>query len=91
MYGMQVQEVEKKLIKLNKIAIIVGSQKVEKEVYELADYNVSVTNQPHSEIAALAVFLDRVQQGKELDKKFLKSKLKIIPQEKGKKVINTKK
>ena len=25
------------------------------------DFNISVTNQPHSEIAALAVFLDRIQ------------------------------
>lgn len=91
MYGLKVQEVEKKINKLNKIAVLIGSQKVEREVYEIADYNVSITNQPHSEIAALAVFLDRTQQGKELGKKFLKSKLKIIPQEKGKKVINTKK
>lgn len=91
MYGKQIQQIDKKLNKINKIAIIIGSQKVEREVYDTVDYNISITNQPHSEIAALAVFLDRVQKGKELEKKFTKAKLKIIPQNKGKKVINNKK
>src|SRR4030042_472344 len=45
----------KKTRKQKKIAIIVGSQKVPSEVYSLADYNVAVTNQPHSEVAALAI------------------------------------
>jgi tRNA (cytidine56-2'-O)-methyltransferase len=90
MYGLPVQEVEEKLQKKKKIAIIIGSQKVERGVYELADYNVSVTTQPHSEIAALAVFLDRIQQGKELEARFKGGKREIIPQEKGKKVLNLK-
>ena len=89
MYGIPVQEADKKLGKLNKIAVLVGSQKVEREVYDTVDYNVSVTNQPHSEIAALAVFLDRVQNGEELNKNFKGSKIQIVPQERGKKVINT--
>ena len=90
MYGMPVQEVEETLSKKKKLAVVIGSQKVERDVYETADFNVGVTNQPHSEIAALAVFLDRVQQGKELEKDFRGAKRQIIPQEKGKKVINLK-
>ncbi|MBS3816826.1 MAG: HDIG domain-containing protein [Candidatus Thermoplasmatota archaeon] len=39
--------------------IVVGAEKVPKEVYDLVDHNVSVGNQPHSEVAALAVFMDR--------------------------------
>lgn len=39
--------------------LVVGSQKVAKDVYDMADFNVSIGNQPHSEVAALAVFLDR--------------------------------
>ncbi|MEF8873991.1 MAG: HD domain-containing protein [Candidatus Thermoplasmatota archaeon] len=39
--------------------IVVGSQKVPRDVYDLSDFNVSVGNQPHSEVAALAVFMDR--------------------------------
>ena len=75
-----------KMQKKKKILMVIGSQKVEKEVYEETDSNISVTGQPHSEIAALAVTLDRIQQGKELDKRFSKSKIKIIPQKKGKMV-----
>jgi tRNA (cytidine56-2'-O)-methyltransferase len=68
----------------------VGSQKVEREVYERADWNVAVTGQPHSEIAALAVLLDRVQGGEELSRKFRKADRAIVPQERGKRVISLK-
>ncbi|MFA6268202.1 MAG: tRNA (cytidine(56)-2'-O)-methyltransferase [archaeon] len=90
MYGTPVQEAEKNLLAEKKIAIIIGSQKVERPVYLEADYNIGVTSQPHSEIAALAVFLDRVQQGKELEKIFSGAERRIVPQERGKKVLNPK-
>ncbi len=86
MYGLELNKAETKLKKINKILLVIGSQKVEKEVYQLADYNISVGLQPHSEIAALAVVLDRLFEGKELEKKF-KGKVRIEPQAKGKKVI----
>ncbi len=69
------------------ILLIVGAEKVPGEVYELADYNVAIGNQPHSECAALAVFLDRLYEGKELMKEFENAKIKIIPSPKGKRVI----
>ncbi len=52
--------------------IVVGASKVPGEVYRLADYNVSITNQPHSEVAALAIFLDRFFKGMELSLQFRK-------------------
>jgi tRNA (cytidine56-2'-O)-methyltransferase len=69
------------------VLLMVGSQKVPKEFFSnnVSDFNVSIGNQPHSECAALAVFLDRFFEGKELAKKFKKAKIKIIPQERGKK------
>ena len=67
--------------------MIVGSEKVPAEVYQLADYNIGITNQPHSEIAALSVFLHEYFKGKEFGKKFKKSQIKIVPQERGKKVL----
>ncbi|MFA5931128.1 MAG: tRNA (cytidine(56)-2'-O)-methyltransferase [archaeon] len=88
MYGLPTQEVEEKISKNKKIAILIGSQKVERPVYEAVDFNVAVTAQPHSEIAALAVFMDRIQKGEELSKEFAGAKCSIIPQEKGKKVVN---
>ena len=69
------------------IMVVVGAEKVPKEVYEMADYNVAVGNQPHSEVAALAVFLDRLLDGEGLRKEFQNARLKIIPQERGKRVI----
>lgn len=71
-----------------KMMIIVGGEKVTPEVYQTADYNLQVTGQPHSEIASLALFLHAFFKGKELDKKFPKASLRIVPQEKGKKIIS---
>src|SRR3989338_1953955 len=85
MYGLEIQKQIGKIRKNKNILLIVGGEKVHWEVYQLADYNIAVTNQPHSEVAALAIFLDRYFSGKELNKKF-SGKIRIIPQERGKKV-----
>jgi len=85
MYGMPVQEETQKIRKKEKHLVIIGSQKVEPQVYAFADSNISVTGQPHSEIAALAVFLDRLFNGEELAKKFPNAEIEVVPQEKGKK------
>jgi len=71
------------------IMVIVGSQKVPGEFYseKVSDFNVAIGNQPHSECSSLAVFLDRLFEGKELEKEFENAKLKIIPQARGKKVV----
>ncbi|HLC92962.1 MAG TPA: tRNA (cytidine(56)-2'-O)-methyltransferase [archaeon] len=90
MYGLPLQNVEKELRKKEKLLVIIGSQKVEREVYEKSEYNVSVTLQPHSEIAALAVFLDRIFEGKELSKKFPKAQIEVEPVNKGKKIRKAK-
>lgn len=87
MYGLPLAAISK-IRKLKKpLLIIIGSEKVPAEIYSLADYNISVTSQPHSEVAALAVFLHEFFSGKEINKKFRKAKLRIVPQEKGKKVL----
>jgi len=53
-----------------KLMVVVGAEKVPPDLYRLADYNIAVTNQPHSEIAALSVFLDYLQRGRELTADF---------------------
>jgi len=70
------------------ILIVVGSQKVPGDFYseQVSDFNVSVGNQPHSECAALAVFLDRLFGGEELARNFEKAKMKIVPSARGKTV-----
>ncbi len=71
------------------VLVIVGSKKVPSEFFthDVSDFNVAVGNQPHSECAALAVFLDRFFEGKELAKSFENAKIRIVPQERGKKTM----
>ena len=71
------------------VLVLVGSQKVPGDFFsgEVSDFNVAVGNQPHSECAALAVFLDRFFQGEELAKGYKRAKIKVVPQERGKKTI----
>ncbi|MCD1295618.1 tRNA (cytidine(56)-2'-O)-methyltransferase [Methanocella sp. CWC-04] len=69
------------------VMIVVGAEKVPGDVYELSDYNVAIGNQPHSEIAALALFLDRLQEGRTLTGDFIGGELKIVPSEHGKTVL----
>ncbi|HKX81869.1 MAG TPA: tRNA (cytidine(56)-2'-O)-methyltransferase [Nitrososphaera sp.] len=90
MYGIGIESAAQALRKKKDILVIIGSEKVPREAYELADFNVSVGSQPHSEIAALAIFLDRIFKGRELQKKFTGGKLKIIPSERGKLVEESK-
>ncbi|MEM2059037.1 MAG: tRNA (cytidine(56)-2'-O)-methyltransferase, partial [Thermoproteota archaeon] len=56
MYGVPLPQVIEELRRKENILVMVGGPKVPKAFYDLADYNVSLTNQPHSEVAALAVF-----------------------------------
>lgn len=80
MYGLEIGE---KIEDLEEeydedILIIVGAEKVPRWVYENVDYNISVGNQPHSEIAALAVFLDRFK-GSEIEEDFPDGEIQVKP------------
>lgn len=86
MYGESINEIQEKLRKEEKLLVVVGAEKVPREIYELADYNVGVGNQPHSEISALAIFLDRIQEGVQFEKEFTNAKRTIIPTKNGKNV-----
>lgn len=86
MYGEKINDAQEKIRVEDNLLIVVGAEKVPREIYELADYNVGVGNQPHSEISALAILLDRIQEGKQFEKEFPDAKRKIIPTKKGKNV-----
>lgn len=89
MYGEPVQEVIGEVRTANgdqPLLVVVGAGKVGFDVYERADWNVAVTNQPHSEVAALAVFLDRLFDGAELDRSWPGADRKVVPQAAGKQV-----
>ena len=87
MYGSRVDEALPTIPKDEDILIFVGAEKVPPEVYQRADFNISVGNQPHSEIAALAIFLDRFTEGKALYED-RNGRMTVIPNERGKTVVN---
>lgn len=62
------------------LLLIVGAEKVPKQVYHLADYNLAVTNQPHSEVASLGIVLHELFSGEELEKEFEDAEIKVIPE-----------
>lgn len=86
MYGVNIENLSLDFGYNKNILVVIGASKVPKEVYSLADMNIAVGNQPHSEIAALAIFLDRFFQGKELISTFRNAKMSIIPSSNGKTV-----
>jgi tRNA (cytidine56-2'-O)-methyltransferase len=90
-YGENIQssDVLQRVRSQNKdILVLVGSQKVPGEFYssEVSDFNVAVGNQPHSECSALAIFLDRFFEGKELAVEHGNAKIMVVPQKRGKKM-----
>lgn len=89
MYGEQINNAIKNMPKNKDLLVIVGGEKVPGEVYKIVNFNIAVGSQPHSEVAALAIFLDRYLEGEWLKKDFAHAKLKIIPTKKGKQVVNS--
>jgi tRNA (cytidine56-2'-O)-methyltransferase len=87
MYGEELDKSIKKIDKSKDLLVIIGAEKVPPQIYEMADFNISVGNQPHSEVAALAIFLDRYTEGLWQKKRF-NGKIEILPSNKGKKVIS---
>lgn len=87
MYGEHVDDVLPR-IHGGDLLVVVGAEKMPRDVYERADFNVAVGNQPHSEVAALAVFLDRYLAGQGLRRPF-PGPMRIVPSRRGKVVDKT--
>jgi tRNA (cytidine56-2'-O)-methyltransferase len=86
MYGIELSGLLEKIRNVldKDLLIVVGGAKVPGSIYQLADYNVAIGHQPHSEVAALAVFLDNISKGKARKIKHLDAKINIIPSKRGK-------
>lgn len=87
MYGQSINEIQKKIDGEESLFVVIGAEKVPRAVYDIADYNVSIGNQPHSEISALAVFLDRTFKGAQFERRYEDGQRRIIPSYKGKNVV----
>ncbi len=87
MYGLNLRDVIDEVRESNgDILLVVGAEKVPRDLYEDSDFNVAVGNQPHSEVSALAVFLDRFFLGEELKRVYNHTEYRIVPSRKSKQV-----
>lgn len=85
-YGLEFPKAIKQIkkTKTKNAMIIIGAEKVPTEVYKLSDINMSVGNQPHSEVAALALLLYELTGKNSLYDEQKGWKVKITPTPKGK-------
>ena len=87
MYGERLENVLPRISRED-VMIVVGAEKVPRDLFDLVDWNVAVGNQPHSEVAALAIFLDRLLGPSALGREFA-GPLRIRPSPRGKDVVES--
>ena len=87
MYGERMQDVMPRLPRED-LLIVVGAGKVPRDLFDLVDWNVAVGNQPHSEVAALAIFLDHLLGPAALGREFA-GPLRIRPSPRGKEIVES--
>ncbi len=94
MYGVNLDKelISKIRVREGDLLLVVGSRKVPREFFsqKISDFNIAVGNQPHSEVAAVAIFLDRLLKKSELSEEFKDAKFKVIPSERGKRILHIK-
>ncbi|MFH2112785.1 MAG: tRNA (cytidine(56)-2'-O)-methyltransferase [Candidatus Bathyarchaeota archaeon] len=91
MYGLPAQDVVHEVAAgEGPLLVVVGGPKVPGDVFGLADWNVSVTLQPHSEVSALALFLHMFYGGSELSREHPGARLRIVPSARGKELAVSK-
>ncbi len=87
MYGLKAEEAAIDIKESKEpLLIVVGGAKVPWDIYEDADWNVSVTTQPHSEVSALAIFMYLLGGDDSLRHEFPGGRISITPSPKGKDV-----
>lgn len=85
MYGEPLARRERTLRARGELLVIVGGAKVPAELYGRAAYNIAVGHQPHSEVAALAVLLERLG-GLPGPGAWPGAEQEVVPQRRGKRV-----
>jgi tRNA (cytidine56-2'-O)-methyltransferase len=86
MYGLSLERVLPRLLRYPRILLVVGGAKVPPDLYRLARHNVAVGHQPHSEVAALAVTLERLL-GIPGPSALPGARQRIVPRARGKRVL----
>ena len=86
MYGEPFRQAIPRIRRDRPMVVIVGGAKVPGDVYKYSQYNLAVGNQPHSEVAALALFLDAWHGESGSERSFDDARLIIQPTASGKRV-----
>ncbi|HIE81944.1 MAG TPA: tRNA (cytidine(56)-2'-O)-methyltransferase [Candidatus Poseidoniales archaeon] len=87
MYGEPLRKAIIKIDTSKPILVVVGGTKVPGEVFRLATHNISIGNQPHSEVAALAVFLDSFVGPLDDAEHFAGGEIRVVPSADRKRVV----
>ena len=90
MYGASYRSVTPTIRRDRPLVVVVGGAKVPSEVFQISQYNLAVGNQPHSEVAALALFLDGWYGSGSAERILDGGELIINPSNTGKDVTDTK-
>ena len=85
MYGLPLSKIEPRLRRSHRVLLVVGGAKVPRELFDRATYNVAVGHQPHSEVAAVAVVLERLR-GIPGPRAWPRARQVIVPRARGKQV-----
>ncbi len=89
MYGEPWREAVENIPRDAPAVVVVGGTKVPSELFRIADHNVSIGNQPHSEVAALAVFLESWMGSIDESIRFAGGEIEVVPSERAKRVRNS--
>ena len=89
MYGESWREAVENIPRDAPAVVVVGGTKVPGELFRIADHNVSIGNQPHSEVAALAVFLESWMGPIDESIRFAGGEIEVVPSERAKRVRNS--
>jgi tRNA (cytidine56-2'-O)-methyltransferase len=86
MYGLPLARVLPRLARAKQVLLVVGGAKVPADLYRRATFNVAVGHQPHSEVAAVAVTLERML-GLPTARRLRGARQVIVPQARGKRLV----
>lgn len=86
MYGLPLEKSLARLARHPHLLLVVGGAKVPPELYRRAKYNIAVGHQPHSEVAAVAVTLERLL-GLPAPARRGDAPQRIVPSARGKRIV----
>ena len=82
-YGIPIRQAEYALRTYKNMLIIVSFSEKIKELYDIADFNISITSQPHTMASSMTALLRTYYRDRELSMHFENAKYKIIPEQHG--------